>query len=363
MFHMKISNNSTNRCATVLASALILGFSTAGCKTTEQIVDASLANCTDAYAEGRSKIQNSFDDALACCKDLLPDNPQGYLECVEKVEEARQKAQESLNEAHQACVAANRELLTAHIDMIKQIVEDAIKLACELTDVFNVTQSEDGRVANVTDNSEHIEAVSIKLSGNAFSMHDVPGEGNSGRVTVRMNGAIGIVGEDGASYVPSSVRFSSTLPANNHLPGQIQNFSLTIAGMGSYESASSVPSTLKRTDNGGYLICVTLKEAGTDILDPDSSPQAGLYLEIPLTINGQRAKAGTNGNFVNPQSLAPVAPNGIADWQRDFTVDMTDYAAFLEDFAQGVIDLNADGETNDLDFEIFEDRFWSEFEG
>ena len=133
--------------------------------------------------------------------------------------------------------------------------------------------------------------------------------------------------------------------------------------MGSFEASTSVPSTLKRTDNSGYLICVTLKDAGTDTDDGEPSSQAGLYLEIPLTINGQRAKAGTNGNFVNPQSLAPVAPNGIADWQRDFTVDMTDYAAFFEDFAQGVIDLNADGETNDLDIEIFEDRFWSEFEG
>ena len=153
----------------------------------------------------------------------------------------------------------------------------------------------------------------------------------------------------------------ANLPRDRRSDGTIHSLTLALHGMPVMEIAEGHPSTVKTLDNGGHLICAVLKPR-IPFTDADA-PIFGCYVEIPIFISGARARAGTSGAFVDTESIMPVAPNAIADWNRDFMVDLHDYEAFLQDFGIGLIDLNADGVTDERDLEIFEERFNDELGG
>ena len=357
---------ATRQLGIFILAGCVIPFATTGCRTTEQIVEASLADCGEAYNKGRDKIQDSFDEALDCCKELLPANPAGYADCVQKVEDARQTANDSLDAAHQACVDANTSLLTSHVEAITDVVKDAVKTACSVIDVIGVTKNAAGdQAANILDNSDGVDSIQLSLRG-IVSQANIGGsadvfEGQPGmpsivsrRIQVQLGGTISSMFGDGTYTTGISATMTATLPGNRHGSGTIQHLDLKLAGVGEYELARGFQSTLKPTGAGQYLIQAVFKPSSDT---QNEQATFGFYAEIPFSMDRGRAKAGWGNTYVPVNTALPVAPNAIADWNRDFVVDMYDYAAFLADFAEGVIDLNGDGESNDADFAVFEDRF------
>ena len=147
---------------------------------------------------------------------------------------------------------------------------------------------------------------------------------------------------------------TAMLPVNPHANGQVQSLSLNMNEVGQYELSQSFQGTLRPLGSGKYMIQAVLKPSSMTESDQASF---GFHVEIPFSFERGRARAGWGNTYVSVDTAFPVAPNAIADWNRDFIVDLADYAAFLADFAGGLIDLNGDGESNDADFAIFEDRF------
>ena len=356
--------------STIVISASTIFFGGTGCMTTERVVEASLADCGKAYQEGRKKIRDAFDDALSCCRNMLPGDPSGYATCVQKVEQSRRFAQQSLNDAHQACVDANTELLTAEVTAIFEVVDRAIKAACEVIDVISIVRSGDSdRMANLTSPVLEYQAMAIDLNGTVTGLDTQPitpqsletHQRSNRLISANMQGTIKGMNSEGIHDTSVQVRMVATLPRNARRHGTIHNFLLELHGMPAMEIAEGFASTLKAQDDGGHLICAVLKPR-IPFTDADA-PIFGCYVEIPIFISGARARAGTSGAFVDTESIMPVAPNAIADWNRDFMVDLHDYEAFLQDFGIGLIDLNADGVTDERDLEIFEERFNDELGG
>lgn len=89
--------------------------------------------------------------------------------------------------------------------------------------------------------------------------------------------------------------------------------------------------------------------------------QQVVWVEIPVSMAGNRISFTAVG--ISGLEFAPQVPHGWADWNSDWTVDMSDYAAFLADFAIGNADLNYDQVCNDIDIELFEEAFFNEFSG
>lgn len=331
-----------------------------GCASTNDLVIKATADCNAAYTEGRSSIQDHFDDASSCCKDWLPENPAAYAACEAAVDEARNNALDTLDEAHSACVSNNLDVLAAAIDSIKDIVKTAIEAACGEPKVFNVTQSLRGDYANVTPLFDEIEGVRVDLSGRAMAIHDIPEGGGTSHYTASLSGSIALATDKGFVALPAKARLAMSIPQELHAPGTVHSVQLEVAGAGVFESPESYEGTIHRNGAGRFVINAVLVDANSTA-DGDVI-QTGIALELPLVLDGNRMRLSTGG-MVEPEKLAPLAPNAIADWHRNFTVDMMDYAFFMESFASGYCDLNGDGETDGLDIEIFEDRFWSAFEG
>ena len=369
----KNQNNSSFRLRTFSAiaiSASTMLFASTGCMTPSRVAEASLADCGKAYTKGRERIQDAFDEALDCCRDMLPGNPDGYSSCVRRVEESRRNAQDSLSEAHQACVDANTDLLTTQIEVLFDVVDRAIKVACEVVDVVNIVRSDDSeQLANLTNPMIEYDAMAIDLSGTVigFDMQPITPQSldaharSNSLITARMRGTVKGMNLQGIHSASAEVQMRANLPRDRRSGGTIHSLTLALQGMPVMEIAEGHPSTVKTLDNGSHLICAVLKPRVP--FSDSAEPVFGYYVEIPMAISGNRVQAGTSGAFLETESIMPVAPNAIADWNGDFMVDLNDYESFLQDFAIGLIDLNADGATDELDLDIFEDRFNRELGG
>ena len=334
-----------------------------GCASTDDMVERSLTNCDSAYQTGRSAIQRSFDEALKCCNKLLAaGDTAGYAACTAAVATARAEALGNLDGAHTACIGANAAALGAAIDSIKEIVETATKAACDLGTVLNVTQSINGEVANVSEPLNRPEAIRIELSGRALGIHQLPdGANTNSRYTATLSGSVTFEMGPMPIAMPAKVHLTMSIPQNQHEHGIVHTMRLEVAGGGVFESPESFQGSVYRNNEGRRVMNVVLVDASSSANGDDI--RVGIALELPFTISGNRIRISTGGQMVATEQIAPVAPNAIADWRRDFTVDMTDYAFFMESFASGLCDLNGDGETDELDIEFFEERFWAEFEG
>ena len=120
---------------------------------------------------------------------------------------------------------------------------------------------------------------------------------------------------------------------NGRRDGVVNRLDVSIDGMGEFVLDPDLPARITGTDGSMRI------EAGlyADNVEAPSS----FMISLPLSIRGGTASIRTNG-WISVDDIMPVAPNGVADWHRDFIVDEHDYAAFLADFATAPIDLNGD---------------------
>ena len=333
-----------------------------GCPGIDEMVRDAMADCNKAYDEGNSTLNAHFADALKCCLKRLPDDPAGYAACTRAVNDAKEDANDTMDDAHAACVSQNIEVLKATTLSIIAITQAAVKAACDTTKVFNVTLSNNGEYNNVAQTLDSPEEIGIELSGRALALHQLPdGSNNNTRYSASLKGTVTFAMDPLPLAMPTTVHLTMSLPQNHHEPGIVHSMRVEVAGGGVFESPESFQGSVYRNNEGRRVMNVVLVDASSSA-NGDDIP-VGVALELPFTISGNRIRISTGGEMVATEQIAPVAPNAIADWHRDFTVDMTDYAFFMESFASGLCDLNGDGETDELDIEFFEERFWAEFEG
>ena len=336
-----------------------------GCPGVDKIVEDAMADCNAAYDRAQTTINDLFDDAMKCCNKKLPDDPAGYAACAEAVNDSRKAALEQTGSAHAACVSQDIEVLKATTQSIIDLTNAATKAACDVSKIFNISQSTNGEYNNTTP-ADNYEVVRVELSGRSIALQQIPGEGpqddsSNTHYNATLNGSVSFASGDEFIALPAKARLSLSFPQNQHESGIVHSVWLKVPGAGVFESPESFQGTLSNTDGRGFLINTVLVSANQPS-DTDGL-KTGLAVELPLSISGNRIFISTGNEMVSIEEVAPVAPNAIADWHRDFVVDMVDYSFFMESFASGYCDLNGDGETNDLDIEVFEDRFWAEFEG
>ena len=112
-------------------------------------------------------------------------------------------------------------------------------------------------------------------------------------------------------------------------------------------------------DDHGTLsayVGVALPELAIDMLG-----SGGIWIEVPVRVG--RDGLHVIAEEISGASFTPSAPNQIADWNSDMTVNELDYLAFFEDFALNNADATGDGNTDDYDVELFLELYDEETAG
>lgn len=322
-----------------------------GCMTPGQAATEALKNCDKAKQKGQEKIEDHFDDARKCCLKLLPDSPAEYLECQKAVNDAKADADKGLNDAEIACIAANFTALEQQIKFIFDTLEGVIDLACAPLDRFRgIVQSERGEVRNVSSPLPVADGVLVKTMGSVI--HEVEG---SGRFVTSQRGRIQILNAFDSDVMNGSVELliDAEMPRARR-DGAVHRLEISIEGMGRLVLDPDLPARIAGVDGSMRI------EAG--VHGGDTESPSSFVISLPLNVQDGTASIRTNG-WVDPDEIMPVAPNAVADWYRDFSVDEHDYAAFLADFSTAPIDLDGDGISNDADVAYFEERWIEAMEG
>lgn len=338
-----------HRIPLTLAAAL-LALPLTGCMTPGQVANKALKNCDAAKQKGQEKIEDHFAEARKCCLKFLRESPADYLECQKAVNEAKAEADQALNDAEADCIAANFTALEEQIEFIFGTIERILDVACAPLDRFRrIVRSEQGEVRNISSPIPEADGVSLKASG--VVMQGLEG---SGRFITHQRGRIQMISAIDSELTTGDVAvvIDAETPSGRR-DGVVNRLQVSIGGMGEFVLDPDLPARITGSDGSMRI------EAG--VYAADAEAPSSFMISLPLSIRGGTGSIRTNG-WINPDEILPVAPNGVADWHRDFSVDEHDYAAFLADFATGRIDLNGDGRSDDADVAFFEER-WIESMG
>ncbi len=316
-----------------------------GCVTPGEIARDALKDCSKAKQEGQKAINDHFAEAIKCCKDKLPDAPDAYLACMDAVNEAKAQADAGLNRAQAECIAANFTALEQQIKFIMDAVTGIIDLACRPLEAWrNLTQSVDGEMRNI---SSPITAEEIQIETRGPVMQSLEG---SSRIITNQQGRVDLVPFGGGEVISADLRvmLDADLPQRSR-DGVVHRLEISGQGIGELTLDPDLPARLVDANGAMRIEAV--------VFDSDAEDPRSMVISLPFRFRGGTGAISTG--WVEADAVTPVAPNAIADWHRDFTVDEFDYAAFLADFAAYRIDLDGDGESTDADIAYFE-AIWTE---
>ncbi|MEE2972471.1 MAG: hypothetical protein VX672_05045 [Planctomycetota bacterium] len=328
-------------------SAALAALPMTGCMTPRTVAERAIENCDEAMQKGKKKLEDHFAEARRCCLKLLPDNPAGYADCEKAVNDAKKEADRALAEAEAACIEANFTLLEEQVEFIFNAIDRIIDLACGPLEVFQgVVESENGEARNLTEPLPDVERVSIRTSG--VVMQSVEG---SSRFFTQQVGWIQLIGgpDHGGSTPRIQVLVDADAPQGRRA-GVVRRLDISIQGLGKFVLAPDSSASI-RGDGGRMTIDAV-------VFDPAHDSPTARAVSLPFDLRGGVGSIRTAG-WVSIDEILPVAPNGVADWHRDFVVDEYDYAAFLADFSNHQIDLDGDGAATTADVEYFE-HLWIE---
>ena len=328
-------------------------------------------NCSKTANEMEER-QNRFIAQRKKCCDELRDlgQTEEAAKCYRKVESELGRIQELIGQWEMGCHNNNQGLMNTAAGALKAI---AANDSCPPGNVVATT----GKVACIASPFANVDLISLEMVSeldHSTKPHDAYAYSRDSGKTMtraqqavqRLNGSFSLTIEDAAftgvatGLIAWQPGVSGTSDGNARVY-KPTNFKVKIAtdlGPVSFGLLPHASNRISVESNGNGIL-----QARVSLKIPSNFGIAlnEAWVEIPI----HKGPQGISLTAVDVPGLefAPQAPHAWADWNGDWNVDLQDYTAYLQDFADGKGDLNFDNESTDEDVAIFEYYFYMEYDG